>query len=606
MNKKLIFAIFLSIVIICLVNSVCAHEAEYPEPYIDNPKINEVVSGDVEFNMTIDDHHETLYVNVTATHSETNTVYFQAQDNNPTDGWSCRWDTSDAPNGKYYISAVALNSKNLKGQYNILITLNNTKKDTNIVLDDSIGVVDKQNSIVAHLYDGQMNPLSGKELNVVIGDESITTKTTSDGAALISFTPKEAKEYNVSIMFNGDNIYAPTQTTNVLNVLANSTLITVSDIVANNKEKILLKVSLKNYLDLNSDKKVDFYVDGNKVGSALTDENGDAQLEYVVSEIGGNHVYSAEYLDELNVTFSSSAFMYVPESSVYVKISAVTYSVDGIFTVGNKFKAFYTVFNDGPDASENTTFKFTVPDSLKYINASSSKGIVNVENNELVWDIGEVAIGNESLEVEFEATKVANNNLAPSLSTVTYDKSINNNITRNILTVKSYNLVASDLTKYYTGSQKFKITLKDSDGKTISGATIRVTFNKKTIALTTNTKGYVELDTKNLNVGKYTIKAVTSSLSISKKITVKTLIVTKNLSKKKAKTVKFTAKLLNNNGKIVKNKKITFKLNGKTYMAKTNSKGIATVSLKNLKVGKYTITAKYGKSSVKNTITIKK
>lgn len=606
MNKKLIFAIFLSIVIICLVNSVCAHEAEYPEPYIDNPKINEVVSGDVEFNMTIDDHHETLYVNVTATHSETNTVYFQAQDNNPTDGWSCRWDTSDAPNGKYYISAVALNSKNLKGQYNILITLNNTKKDTNIVLDDSIGVVDKQNSIVAHLYDGQMNPLSGKELNVVIGDESITTKTTSDGAALISFTPKEAKEYNVSIMFNGDNIYAPTQTTNVLNVLANSTLITVSDIVANNKEKILLKVSLKNYLDLNSDKKVDFYVDGNKVGSALTDENGDAQLEYVVSEIGGNHVYSAEYLDELNVTFSSSAFMYVPESSVYVKISAVTYSVDGIFTVGNKFKAFYTVFNDGPDASENTTFKFTVPDSLKYINASSSKGIVNVENNELVWDIGEVAIGNESLEVEFEATKVANNNLAPSLSTVTYDKSINNNITRNILTVKSYNLVASDLTKYYTGSQKFKITLKDSDGKTISGATIRVTFNKKTIALTTNTGGYVELDTKNLNVGKYTIKAVTSSLSISKKITVKPLIVTKNLSKKKAKTVKFTAKLLNNNGKIVKNKKITFKLNGKTYMAKTNSKGIATVSLKNLKVGKYTITAIYGKSSVKNTITIKK
>ena len=606
MNKKLIFTIFVSIAVICLVNSACAHEAEYPEPYIDNPKINSVVSGDVDFNMTVDDHHETLYVNVTATHRETNTVYFQAQDNNPTDGWSLRWDTSNAPNGKYYVSAVALNSKNLKGQYNILITLNNTKKDTNIILDESVGVVDKQNNIVAHLFDAQSNPLSNKDVNVVIGDESFTTKTTAEGVALVSFTPKEAKEYNVSVIFNGDNIYAPTQTTKVLNVLANSTLITVSDIVGNNKEKIVLNANLKDYLLSSSNKELNFYIDSNKVGSALTDENGDAKLDYIISEVGGKHIYSVEYVDEFNTTFKSSAFLYVPESSVYVKISAVTYSKDGIFTVGNRFKATYTVFNDGPDVSENTTFKYVIPDSLKYIGANPSKGSLSVSANELVWDIGNVSVGNESLEVEFEAAKVANNNLAPELSSATYDKSINNNITRNILAVKSYKLVASDLTKYYTGSQKFKITLKDSDGKTISDATIKVVFNKQTIPLKTNSKGYVELDTKNLKAGTYTIKATSSSLSVSKKITVKPLLITKNLSKKKAATIKFTAKLVNNKGKIVKNKKITFKLKGKTYTAKTNAKGIATVSLKNLKVGKYTINTIYGKSNVKNTITVKK
>ena len=606
MNKKLIFTIFVSIAVICLVNSVCAHEAEYPEPYIDNPKINEVVSGDVDFNLTIDDHHETLYVNVTATHRQTNTVYFQAQDNNPTDGWSLRWDTSDAPNGKYYVSAVALNSKNLKGQYNILITLNNTKKDTNIVLDDSIAVVDKQNTIVAHLFDEASNPLSNKDVNVIIGEESFTTRTTADGVALVSFTPKEAKEYNVSAVFAGDNIYAPTQTAMVLNVLANSTLITVSDIVANNKEKIVLNANLKDYIGSSSNKELNFYIDNNKVGSALTDENGDAKLDYTISEVGGKHVYSVEYLDDLNATFKSTAFLYVPESSVYVKISAVTYSKDGIFTVGNRFKATYTVFNDGPDVSENTTFKYTVPDSLKYIEATSSKGNVSFANNEILWDMGDVSVGNESLEVEFEAAKVANNNLAPELSSATYDKSINNNITRNTLAVKSYKLTASDLTKYYTGSQKFKITLKDSDGKLISGATIRVVFNKNTIALKTNAKGYVELDTKNLKAGSYSIKASSSSLSISKKITVKPLLITKNVSKKKAATIKYTAKLVNNKGKIVKNKKITFKLKGKTYTAKTNAKGIATVSLKNLKVGKYTINTIYGKSSVKNTITVKK
>lgn len=84
------------------------------------------------------------------------------------------------------------------------------------------------------------------------------------------------------------------------------------------------------------------------------------------------------------------------------------------------------------------------------------------------------------------------------------------------------------------------------------------------------------------------------------------MLVTKNLSKKKAKTIKFTAKLVNNQGKILKNKKITFKFKGKTYKIKTNKKGVATLKLKNLKVGKYDMYSIYGKSKVKNTIIIKK
>ena len=606
MNKKIIFALFVSVAVICLVNSVCAHEAEYPEPYIENPKINSVVSGDVDFEMTVDDHHETLYVNVTATHMPTNTVYFHSQDNNPSDGWSCTWDTSDAPNGKYYVSAVALNSANLKGQYNILITLNNTKKETNIILDDSIGIVDKQNTITAHLLDDQSNPLANKDLNVVIGDESYSAKTTSDGVALISFTPKEAKLYNVSVKFDGDNIYAPSELTKTLNVLANSTLITVEDIVGNNRENVLLKANLKHYLDLNSDKQVDFYIDGNKVGSALTDANGDAELNYTILETGGKHVYSAQYLDEFNTTFKSSAFLYVPQSSVYVKIAALTYSVDGIFTVGNKFKVTYTVFNDGPDAAENTVFKYSVPDSIEYVSAIASQGNVSFNNPDLVWEIGNLDVGSQTMDVEFVATAAANNNLAPELSTATYDESIANNITRNIFPVKSYEISAKNLVKYYTSKDKFQISIKDSNGTPAVGAVVKITFGKQTFELATNSKGVVSLDTTALNVGKYTIKATCNSLSVSKKITVKPLLVTKDISKKKAKKVKFTAKLLNNKGKIVKNKKVTFKVDGKTIKAKTNNKGIATATLTNLKVGKHKITTSYGKSSVKNTITIKK
>ena len=607
MNKKIIFALFVSIAVICLVNSVCAHEAEYPEPYIDNPKINSVVSGDVDFNIRVDDHHETLYVNVTAEHMATKTVYFQAQDNNPSDGWSCTWDTSDAPNGKYYVTATALNSKNLKGQYQILLTLNNTKKETNIVLDDSICLVDKQNTIMAQLFDANSTPLSNKDLDVAIGDESFTTQTTSDGLALISFTPKEAKDYNISVKFNGDNIYAPSDLIKTVIVVSNSTLITVEDIVGNNKENILLKANLKNYLNLNSNRSVEFYIGDKKVGSALTDENGDAELNYTIEEVGGKYVYSAQYVDELGIIFKSSAFLYVPQSSVYTKISAVTYSEDGIFTVGNKFKVTYTIFNDGPDAAEKTTFRYAVPDSLQYVKANASQGNVSFnENNELTWDIGDVNVGNQTLDVEFVAANATTNNLAPALSTITYDESINNNVTRYMFTVKSYKFDASNLIKYYTAKGKFIISVKDSDGNAVMGAIVNITFNKQSFTLSTDEKGCITLDAKDLKVGKYTIKATCNCLSISKKITVKPLLETKDISKKKAKTIKFTAKLLNNKGKILKNKKVTFKIDGKTITAKTNSKGIATAKLTNLKVGKHKITTSYGKSSVKNTITIKK
>ena len=73
----------------------------------------------------------------------------------------------------------------------------------------------------------------------------------------------------------------------------------------------------------------------------------------------------------------------------------------------------------------------------------------------------------------------------------------------------------------------------------------------------------------------------------------------------KAKTIKFTAKLVNYKGKILKYKYIKFKFKSKIYKRKTNAKGIATLRLRNLKRGKYTIYSTYGKLTIKNTIRIK-
>ena len=65
----------------------------------------------------------------------------------------------------------------------------------------------------------------------------------------------------------------------------------------------------------------------------------------------------------------------------------------------------------------------------------------------------------------------------------------------------------------------------------------------------------------------------------------------KKYKAKKAKKMIFTLK--DTSGKVIVGKKITFKVKGKTYFAKTNAKGIATVTIKLTKKGKYTVTAKF-------------
>ena len=61
------------------------------------------------------------------------------------------------------------------------------------------------------------------------------------------------------------------------------------------------------------------------------------------------------------------------------------------------------------------------------------------------------------------------------------------------------------------------------------------------------------------------------------------IIASKKTFKAKTKTKKYTATLKTASGKALKGKKLTLKVKGKTYKAKTNKKGKATFKIKNLK-----------------------
>ena len=83
-------------------------------------------------------------------------------------------------------------------------------------------------------------------------------------------------------------------------------------------------------------------------------------------------------------------------------------------------------------------------------------------------------------------------------------------------------------------------------------------------------------------------------------------IIAKNKSfKKTAKTKKYKITLKNANGKAIKKAKVTLKVKGKTYKAKTNSKGVATFKIKLNKKGAFKAVIKYKGNKHYNKLTKK-
>lgn len=604
--------LLLLIVAACLMSAVSAHEG-MENPIVPDP--NEVQPGDEvsgTVNMTVDVHwhNERNYVNFSAENIETRTVYWNKQDLNPSDGWSASWDTSDAPNGDYWITITAVDVKNLEGKKEFKLVLNNVPTQSNIVLENITAVVDKSTNIVATLNDADFNPIADKSVEFIIDGKTCSTKTTSSGVATIPFTPVEVKNYEIIVKFNGDNKYLKSQAKGLIKVLSNvnATVLAVDNIIGNNKEKILLKANLlcPGLLDASYNKKIDFHVNGRYVGSNLTDENGDAILHYDITEIGGDYVYQARYQNENGENFTDSALLHVPQSEVYIAMNAVTYSSDGIFTIGNRFKLNLIVNNNGPDSAQDTVVTYNVPAQIKYIESNASQGKVTYDSakSTLIWNVGNVTKGSQNIELVFQILASGRISLSPQITTVTYDESIQNAVPARFLTVNAYELKSNALTKYYGGSEKYRVYLYTKDGKPVSGAIIRISVKKQTFNLKTNVNGFVELAV-DLKSGKYAVEVNCNNLHISNKIVIKPTLITKNIVKKKSKVIKYTAKVLNNKGKPIKNKNVIFKVKGKKYKVKTNKKGVATLKLKNLKVGKYVVYTSYGKLSQKNIIRIK-
>ncbi|WP_292888650.1 Ig-like domain-containing protein [Methanobrevibacter sp. UBA212] len=179
---------------------------------------------------------------------------------------------------------------------------------------------------------------------------------------------------------------------------------------------------------------------------------------------------------------------------------------------------------------------------------------------------------------------------------------------------KKVTFEADDIKQTYSGPVNFKIKVLDGD-KPVSQQTVVFTVNNKDYVGRTDKDGYATLSI-DLAAGTHYVYTEYNNVIGKNKIEItkaaSKLTAKKKTFKAKAKTKKYAITLKDNNGKAIKNAKVTLKVKGKTFTAKTNANGKATFKIKKLtKKGKYTAKVKfagngyYSASSASKKITIK-
>ena len=154
----------------------------------------------------------------------------------------------------------------------------------------------------------------------------------------------------------------------------------------------------------------------------------------------------------------------------------------------------------------------------------------------------------------------------------------------------------------------FYAVLKDINGNPLANMSCLVAVNGPIYNVTTDDQGRfgVQINLARANTYTYALSFLgndkySASFNSTKLIlTAKKTSITasaKTFKAKATKTISVTLKTVKNpyNGKtyLNKGKKITLKINGKTYTAKTNAKGVAKFTIKLTKKGKYAATIKF-------------
>ena len=403
----------------------------------------------------------------------------------------------------------------------------------------------------------------------ILGLYSPRNKTISNGNASWLISPLTSGSYTINAYYNGDNNYLSSNTTTVISL---------------NQTVSVLKVNVEVY----EDDMVVTAILKTQDGQLIT---GDVALEIntkfykivVVDGIGvrsiekpsvGKYTYSATYkgTDKISRAVDTGVFEVLP---VDYNVILNAPDVKMIYHDGTRFVATLTDKQGNPIGG--AAIEITI-NGRSYDKITDEKGSVSLGLN-LDSGIYSVVVKFKGLLNYTPITKHANVTIEP--------------------TVKGL-----DVVKMFRNSTQYYAIFTDSQGNFLKNKNIQFNINGVFYTKTTNDKGIAMMNI-NLNPGKYIITAknlVTGEQS-GNNITVKSLIVQKDLTKHYLNASKFQTTIYNKDGSLAVNKEVTFNINGVLYTRKTDSKGAASLAI-NLRPGEYIITTMFDGLSIGNKVKV--
>ena len=332
------------------------------------------------------------------------------------------------------------------------------------------------------------------------------------------------------------------------------------------------------FLNLPEDAKgnLNVYVDGQLYKTTpIKDTNAAIRLSNVKL---GKHVIMAEYTgDDYDIKNITREIEMIPKAT-YPK--HMLYGSDETFCI-----------ETNPDAKLNITVKM----DGKTFELQLTDGKANFSLSELnLFEYEENAFGYNEIIItyngDYNATKSYSIGVDP---------------------IPSRLVGSNDITMYYGDSKTYSLTVWGIHGEIVgAGERVTVRIGNAYKYPTTDSNGKIKIKIDQVP-GTYKVTATYRNAKVTSKIVVKQVLTLKSVKvKRSAKKLVLSATLKNK--KVIKGKTVAFKFNGKTYKTKTNSKGIAKVTikssiLKKLKVGKkVTYQATYLKDTVKKTVKVQR
>ena len=486
------------------------------------------------------------------------------------DGWVVDLNVGD------YVAVVGIENQ-VYDVNPVRATLKIVKANTMIDCESISVICDDNSELVATLTNVYGKIIASANVVVSLDGVNHTLKTNSKGQVKVPVSDLPVGNYTATIYYAGNSEYNSSSTT--AKVTVKSSLLVTADAIGTYLNSKISATFLNVDGEALASKQVTFKI-GDKTYTGTTNSNGVATADvdlgvgsYTVTAI--NPVNNEQKQFKLVIDKANSA------------INLASNQVNGVTTL--------TVTLTPATATGNVVF-----------NVNGEDKSTPIRNGKATLTLSDLEPGDYSVTASYDGDK----NLNASNSTITFTVTAETNTNQiNTTTIDNSKIVASNVKVTYAAGSYYTIKVYGTDGKLIN-TNIKITGGiSKTL---TATNGIAKFKvTQEPGTYKITISALGKKLT--KTITVKHVVTLKSINvKKSAKKLVLQATLAKVNGKVLKNKKVTFKFNGKKYTAKTNAKGVAKYTikskvLKKLKVGKkLTYQATYLKDTVKKSVKIKK